>query len=378
MKKTLLATAIAASMAAPAIVSAAGPTLYGQAHVSVEYLANDDEGSLNAASNSSRIGVKGAFDVGTGWQAIYLMEWEVSMTGDNAAENDGIGSAKDLNNQRNRYIGFKSDSIGTFVVGRHDTPMKVIGRKTDLFWSTQLGQNRTFTNLKDGGAGFDLRADNVLAYISPKWGPVSLFAAYVTDHNVVKRDDVPGVAAFPITDDNDFDAYSVAGIYDQKNLFGGDSNLYLALGYEQHNIKDPGTAGSKDSETALRVAGKFDFGNWSIPIFYQNGSDLGFTSGNDRDVYGGGLAYKMGANTLKGAVYVADDVGDQDKSGGMLYSLGVDHAMSKNVQVYANVAALQNDENASLVLGGSGHGAAVAGVPDKTSWGVSFGSRIKF
>ncbi|MEN8129327.1 MAG: porin [Pseudomonadota bacterium] len=363
MKKTLLATAIAASIAAPAVVSAAGPTIYGQAHYSVEYLKNDNESSIGVSSNTSRLGFKGAFDLGEGLQAIYLMEWGVGLDG----KDDGVWK------QRNRYGGFKSDTWGTIVFGRHDTPVKVIGRKVDLFWSTQLGQNRSVTNLKDGGAGYDLRADNIIGYISPSFGPVHIFAVYVTDSGIEEDPN------FPITDNNDFDAYSIAAIYDQKNLFGADDNLFLAVGYEQHNINQAAVAGAtEDSETALRVTGKYGFGNWKVVGLYQMADDSGFASGNDRDVFGGGLSYKMGANTLKGAIYVADDLGDTNDSGGLLYSVGVDHAMSKNVQVYAQFAALDNDDNATLKLGGSGHGDSVAGVAGETSWGVSFGSRIKF
>lgn len=386
MKKTLIATAIAASIAAPAIASAAGPTLFGHAHYHLGYVkgydaAGNDESGIDAASNTSRIGVKGSFDLGSGLAAIYHMEWYVRLDGDG-----------ETLTPRNRFGGFKSDTWGTFIVGRHDTPVKVIGRKVDLFWSTQIGQNRSITALQDGGAGFDFRSDNVIGYISPNFGPVHVFAAYVTDHNQV------GGQTGILTDDNDFDAYSIAGIYDQKNLFTGDDNLFLAVGYEQHNInqsganavdQDPDTAGvqslglTEDNENALRVTAKYSIGNWTIPVFYQKGDNLGFTSDRDRDMYGGGLAYKIGPNTLKGAVYVADDLGGFDNSGAMLYSIGVDHELSKNVQVYAQGVALDNDDNAnnaggSINLGGNGTGTVVGGGNGETSYGVVFGSRIKF
>jgi predicted porin len=232
------------------------------------------------------------------------------------------------------------------------------------------------TNIRDGGAGFDLRTDNTIGYISPNWGPVHLFAAYITDHNLRPANSDEQPSPYPITDNSDFNAISVAAMYDQKNVFGDDTNLYLALGWEQHKIQP--AAGAKDSEKAFRVTGKYDFGNWAIPLFYQKGSDLGWQSGNDRDVFGGGLSYKMGANTLKGAIYAAGEDGITPDSGGILYSFGVDHAMSKNIQVYAQAAILTEDTNGTITLGGSGHGAAVAGVADKTSWGLSVGSRIKF
>jgi predicted porin len=367
MKKTLIATAIAASIAAPAIASAAGPTLFGQAHYHLGYVKGYDdtgnsESGIDLASNTSRIGVKGGFDLGGGLEAIYYMEWGVNLTGDN--------EFSDLS-ERNRYGGFKSDTWGTIVFGRHDTPMKVVGRKVDLFWSTQLGQNRTITQIGDGGPGFDLRADNVIGYISPNFGPVHVFAAYVTDHNLAST---PG---YPLTDDNNFDAYSIAGIYDQKTLFSGDDNLYVAVAYEQHNIDQASVAGAtEDNENALRVTAKYSFGGFSIPIFYQMGDNLGFQNNSDRDLYGGGLSYKFGANTLKGAIYVAGDNGTDD--GAMLYSLGIDHDLSKNVQVYFQGVALDNDDNANINLAPAGTGTNIGGAPGETSYGVVFGSRIKF
>ncbi len=367
MKKKLLAIAVASATAgvvtAPTAALAAGPTLYGQGHVSIDYLDNDDDNEIQASSNSSRIGVKGSQDLGNGLTAIYLMEWGVNMT-------DTGGSGANTLSARNRYIGLKSDAFGTLVAGRHDTPMKVIGRKVDLFWSTQLGQNRTFTNIKDGGAGYDLRADNVIGYISPNFGPVHVFAAYVADHNLTPQDSA-------ISDDNDQDAWSAVLIYDQNGLF-------LAGGYERHNADDLPTAatgtGSEDNESAIRVTGKYNLGDFTVSGLYQKMMDSGFNDGNDRTVAGGGLAYKMGANTFKGQVYWADesDEGPGD-DGGWLYSLGVDHNFTKTVAVYVQGAYLDSDDNSTIALGGSGHGSSAA--PSSAGdavWGVSTGMRIKF
>jgi predicted porin len=392
MQKKLLAAAIAASIGMPAVSVAQGPTIYGQANLSIDYLSNDDDDSIGASSNTSRFGVKGAFDLGGGLSAIYLFEWGVFVTD---AASSGAGLSR-----RNQIAGFKHDVYGSLVVGRHDTPGKVVGRKADLFWSQQLGTNRSFTDLHDGsglGTGFDFRADNVIGYISPNWGPFHIFAAYVTDHKV-RRPSVGvnglqpaaggGTRAFQITDNNDFDAYSVAGLYEQKNVLSGNDDLYLGVSYEQHNIKfDPGvaTAGLEDNEAALRVAGTYAPGNWKFALFYQMGTDQGFVSGADRNQLGGGLAYTMGPNTFKGQVYWLDELDDTTilgsgkDTGGLLYAVGWDHAFSKNVQFYVQGAAISADKNATnLRLGGSGHGDSALATPDETTFGASVGTRIKF
>jgi predicted porin len=397
MQKKLLAAAVAASMGIPGAGVAQGPTLYGQANLSIDYLSNDDDDSVNASSNTSRVGVKGAFDLGGGLSAIYLFEWGVFVTD---ASSSGAGLSR-----RNQYAGFKHDTYGTLVVGRHDTPGKIVGRKADLFWSQQLGTNRSFTDFHDGstlGTGFDFRADNVIGYITPNWGPFSIFGAYVTDHKVRAAGVATGVQDggrdFGISDNNDFDAYSVAGLYEQKNVLSGNDDLYVGVSYEQHNIKfDPGvaTAGLKDSEAALRVAGTYAPGDWKFALFYQMGTDQGFIDGADRNLLGGGLAYTVGSNTFKGQVYWLDELDDTTRlgsgkdSGGWLYAVGWDHAFSKNVQFYVQGAAVSADKCAgstaagcgsapSLTLGGSGHGDSVLATADKTTFGVSVGTRVKF
>jgi predicted porin len=404
MQKKLLAAAVAASIGMPGVGIAQGPTIYGQANLSLDYLKNDDDDSLGASNNTSRFGVKGSFDLGGGLSAIYLFEWGVFVTDRSGDNNAGLS-------RRNSYAGFKHDTYGTLVVGRHDTPGKIVGRKADLFWSTQLGTNRSFTDIQDGsglGTGFDFRADNVIGYISPNWGPFHIFGAYVTDHNVRVDNVASGEQnlagrPFEITDNNDFDAYSVAGLYEQKNVFTGDDDLYFGVSYEQHNIKfDPdfNTAGLgvEDKEAALRLAGTYAPGNWKFAVFYQMGTDQGFVSGADRNQAGGGLAYTVGSNTFKGQVYWLDDLDDTTAlgsgkdTGGLLYAIGWDHAFAKNVQFYVQGAAVSADKRTGtvdptgtlgtplpfLTLGGSGHGDSARATPDKTTFGVSVGTRILF
>ncbi len=408
MKKKLLATAIAATLAAPAASFAAGPVLYGQGHVSVEYLDNDRSDETNFSSNSSRIGVKGGFDLTGGLEAIYQMEWEVDITDADGEEGTGSNKGRDLN-ARNRFVGFKHADYGTLVLGKHDTPVKVIGRKVDLFWSSQLGQNRSLTAVRDAsgaGASFDLRGDNVLAYISPDFGPVHLFAAYIADHNI--RAEGIATGKTDISDDNDFDAYSAALIYDQKSVFTGDDGLFLAAGYERHNVEfddtiDTGANGLEDNESAIRATGKYSIADFTFTLFGQWGQDQGFVEDADRNIFGGGLAYKVGRNTFKGQVYYADEIDDYtfgagnrvdgNDSDAWLYALGIDHEFSKNVQIYAQGVALKAEENAirpafgggvnqsfptTFALGGNEHGSLASATPDETTWGVSIGTRIKF
>jgi predicted porin len=75
MKKTLIAAAVAAAVAAPA--ANAGVVLYGKIHVSIDYLDAETSarcsgdgttpgGGFNVCDRTSRIGFKGSEDLGNG------------------------------------------------------------------------------------------------------------------------------------------------------------------------------------------------------------------------------------------------------------------------------------------------------------------------
>ncbi len=80
MKKSILAIAVAATMAAPAAMAA--PTVYGNVHLSLNAADNDVVGAKNnltMSSNTSSIGVKGSEDLGDGLKAIYKIEFGVDI-----------------------------------------------------------------------------------------------------------------------------------------------------------------------------------------------------------------------------------------------------------------------------------------------------------
>ena len=333
MKKKVLAVAVTTLLAAPFAAQSA-TTLFGHAHASVDLLDNGTNSGTFIASNTSRLGVKGSHKFSDSLKGIYHMEWGVSV-------DESGASAGDLG-LRNRFVGLKG-GFGTVVLGRHDTPVKVIGRKVDLFWSTQLGQNRSITQLN----GHDARADNVLGYISPNFGPAHVFLAYVPEDSVA-----PAAQ----------DAFSAALI-----LGGGKAPYFVGLGFDSEVAGDDAT----------RLTGYYKLGAIKLTGFYETSEDN--TSAEEQDLFGGGIAFKAGSNTFKGAYYVADDKGNADGTGGTLLSVGIDHSLSKSTAIYANYALLDSDDNATIRLGGAGHGESVTPVNNgEEASGVSLGIRIKF
>ena len=343
MRKNTLAIAIAAALAVP-MAAQADTTLYGQGHASIDFLDDDVNDGTHVSNNSSRIGVKGSHKLSDNLSAVYQMEWGVTLDGDGRSNTTGSGTMT----ARNRIVGLKG-GFGTFVLGRHDTPVKVIGRKADLFWSTQLGQNRSIT----AENYHDLRADNVIGYISPNFGPAHIFAAYVPEDSVSPAAE---------------DAFSVAFI-----IGGGKSPYFVGIGYE--NLADLGLS------DALRVTGTYKIGPVKLAGFYEKAEDIGGSgTGVDQDMYGLGVAFTAGANTFKGQYYIADDLGNINDSGAQLAAIGWDYSLSKSTAVYAQYAQMEKDANATqaFALGGSGHGESVTSANNGTASGLSAGIRIKF
>lgn len=257
MKKTLITLAVAAAVAAP-VASQAEAVLYGKFHVSIDYTDQnyvndvllptdvDGDGVLNdfarvgykgwgingsgqsaspavtgigaygiayptQASRANRFGIKGSEDLGNGLKAIYQMELGVNMGETNA----GTGGADGLS-LRNSFVGL-AGGFGTFLVGRHDTPLKISTGKLDLFGDTMADYNGTI--------GFhDVRASGVIAYISPSFSGFQFAGA------VVSTGGTTAGGAQNVNADSINEGWSVAGIYKNGPFYG--SLAYESLGSE--------------------------------------------------------------------------------------------------------------------------------------------------
>ena len=133
MKKSLIALAIASAVSAPAFAATSNVDIYGVLNMSVNYVDQDVSGtqnSVNVTSSASRIGFKGAEDLGGGLAAIWQIE-----TGFNADEPNSTGSSSGQLGNRNTFVGLKG-GFGTVLAGNHDTPMKMLGRMVDPFADT--------------------------------------------------------------------------------------------------------------------------------------------------------------------------------------------------------------------------------------------------
>lgn len=334
MNKKMIALALAAAFAAPAAFADTGTVkISGYVNLSLDRLDSDtqpadpttqEDKSWYVSSNASNIVFSGDEPLGNGLKAIWQMQNFVN-----------FGSSPDVADGNwtngNSFVGLQG-GWGTFLMGRNDTPMKVLGRKVDLF-GNQIGDSR---NLIAQGS-FDARPGNIIQYNSPAWSGFQMSVQYAPDEGLKNQDD-----------------WSASLGYENGPLLFG-------LAYERHNrgttiTGTPPALVTLSDEDAWRLGAGYSFGNTRLVGLYEKVNDLGGVANADRNVWGLGAAHKMGANTIKLQYYKADDRDDVGDSGASLMAVGWDYAFSKRTTAYVAYAKTKNDSNAAFSAFGGGHG----------------------
>lgn len=339
MKKNIVALAVASAIAAP-VAMADAPTVYGQINMAAEqYSVKDaagDKDKTNSGSQvnsrASRIGIKGATDLGNGLKAVYKAEFEVQIDGSSTLKN------------RNQYVGL-AGGFGTVLMGRHDTPFKMIQSK-DLFNDAKLSDNKPMAGgLGVAGAGGEVRTSNVLAYVSPSFGGVKLMGAFV-----------PKETGGDNTKESSFtDTVSLAAMYGSKK-----KGLYVAAAYNTWDkaTQAGGNAGSVDE---LRVTAQYAIAGLIANVMYQDFSGKGIKDTNEKGTnIQANVGYKIGNFMPKVKVSQVD----RDKANGQKfkdstnYALGLDYSLGKKTTAYVEYAYLDKVETAD--------GNVAAGANDKS------------
>ncbi|MHB0974673.1 MAG: porin [Thiobacillus sp.] len=343
MQKKLIALALASAFAAPAFAATSNVDIFGQMNVSVDMLkgknaaGTGNKSEMNVSSNASFIGFKGAEDLGGGLKAIWELKTYVSLGGTGTSDT-GISTDSFVNG--NAFAGLSS-GMGTVVLGKMEGPMKLVGRKVDLFNNT-LGDVRNFS------LGFDTRPNNTIAYMSPDMAGFQATVAYVTNMDV--NYGILGVNTSGATTNNSVNAWSGSATYTNGPLFVG-------LGYERHNLSRPDSMpATTEDEKDMRVAAGYTFSGFKLVGMYEKGKDLKGVNGSDRTVYGLGGAYNFGASTIKAQWYKAGKLNGATDTGANMWAVGYDYAMSKRTIGYVGYAKTNNDAQAAFSAFGGGHG----------------------
>ena len=319
MKMKLIAVAVGAALAVPA-VAMADVTVYGRAHVSVDYLDDGAKYSeTNLSSNASRLGFKGDHAINPDLKAFFQIEQQINFT---TGSNDG--KSTDFAT-RDTFVGLSSN-FGSVQVGRFDSPFKVARGPANLF-GDQVGDMRNLTRF--GNGRFDERYDNTIQYTTPNFGGFNAKLAYSMYEGQFSREDV------------DSDAFSLS-----LNYAGGP--LEASLAYEK--VEEDASSGERDG---IRAAAAYKlFNSFKLVGFYQTvDHDSPIQADRDRwssDVYGLGGEYSISDKTALKAMWMTRD-SDADNADADMWVVGVEHKLDKAVRVYANYAVIDNDRNSAQV-----------------------------
>ncbi len=300
MKKTLIAAAVAATVAAPAAF--ADITMGGQLQAEVVSVSNDNgagtleglfltdamEGGSVNKGNASSFFVKGSHDLGNGMTALYKMNTNPKWIANQGA---GLGA-------RDAFIGLKT-GFGTFLAGRIATPYKSSTVKWDPFLGTFM-QARGSSGMSGLHNGY---ADNVVAYAN-KFGPATVVAAVAFDES-----------ANAAGTETNADHATTASI----NVPVGPVEVALAY-----------IDGGGDKQTATKIGAKFSTGALTIAAQYESLDD----NIGDADVAYVTGSFKAGSNTFALSVGQTDpNAAGADTSDYL--AIGVKHAMGKKVSIHA-------------------------------------------
>jgi len=359
MQKKVVALAVAGILAVP-MAAQAGVEVYGQARLSVGFIGNDaaapaDDSSLSVTSHASRLGFKGAEDLGNDLKAVYQFERGIDFDNQTSSATDSGSDTVSVSNitARNSYVGL-AGGFGTVIVGIHDTPYKIATSRLDVFSDTYGDYNAVISS------AHDVRLDNVLAYMSPDMGGFSLVVAYVSD---IANDDLPD-------SDSTVDkaAVSIAGMY-------SNGPLYASLAFQ--SISDyTGTAG--EDADAMKLGLGYKLSQTDLGFVYENTkvSKIAPAIEPDQNAIYFSVSHPITTDTnVKLAIGQLDESSNGAKNGGDFVAIGVSRNMTKNAELYALYSQMANDTNGTNGLtAGSGPAAGA----DKTASALAVGINLKF
>ncbi|HOW75654.1 MAG TPA: porin [Candidatus Competibacteraceae bacterium] len=341
MKKSVLALAVAAALAAP-LAAQADTILYGSARVSVDYNDEDTndpfngDGNWDVVNNDSRLGVQGVEDLGGGLSAVYQYEFGVDVT-----------EGGNFESNRPKFVGLKG-GFGTVTLGTQETPYYHVAGVTDIFNSAKsFGRTAWLGGSFNGfeidasgntsrGLGSLTRLENSLYYSTPDFNGFSGEAMLVMNG---AQNDTEGYS-------NNIDIWNIAAKYSNGPFFAGAS--YIALDGDSNVSLGDGFAVDLDLDQ-WNIGLGYSSGPFSVGFIYEQGKLNVFGLSNTITFDGVRLLsndnannwyltgeYRFGNNTIRGAYGQLDtklDVpGFDDKIDN--YLVGYQYDFSKRTRVW--------------------------------------------
>ncbi len=286
---------------------------YGKAELAMTHadsgvLKRVDKGThLN--SIFSRAGVKGSYPLSDDAQVVYTLEVEVS--GFDDSSKDQPFSA------RNTFMGLRSITYGSLLLGRNDTRFKKSEGCVDLFKERE-------GNLKQIFAGQE-RFGDTATYISPAIKGLTLGATWILGDDAESQI-------------NEKDGYSFSATYGDSKL--KKHSFYLAAAVDQE-VK---------GIDAWRLVGQVDLGLVQLGGLFQS------TEKDSASLTGEGFMVNVAmpfANNIAKLQYSYDNAKMVHSENAKMLSLGVDHNFSSSTTAYlaATRLDLETQDDTAVSLG---------------------------
>ncbi|WP_394132840.1 porin [Shewanella maritima] len=312
MKKSLVASALAAAMFVPAasaieIYKDDRNTVSIGGYVDARIYHGQSETEL--VNGASRINFGFDRNMGNGWSANALFEWGVNPFGDSKIkyDNDALGyeNGNFLSN-RLGYVGLAHDDYGQITFGKQWGAWYDVVYATNnvIVWDGDASGTYTF-NKGDGSVNGTGRGDKTVQYRNA-FGDFSFAvqAQLKQDSFSVVEDEFgnPSIPGFPLTNDAGITSESLTEI-EYNNTYGialtydVTDSITLTAGYNAGEFRATTSSGERyDARDSIYGVG-FKYGDWAAEGFYA-AANYSKQENHDTDNAGRPIQEAYGIETL--------------------------------------------------------------------------------
>jgi predicted porin len=319
-------------------------TLYGRVHVSVERLQAGGTAAVKRTefkNNTSRIGIRGSYDVGNNFYAFYQIESGA------AADGDGLGTGSNTLGGRETFAGFGNTNAGSIKIGNFYHPYDDLHYISGNYWQLFTGTSNDATLWANGSnaatGGFDQRLANGASYYTPNWNGIQGKLWYSLTQGPGGEEALGSQGSKVFSASLAYDkggarlAYAYYGTTDARvlsnNFFDKNNShfitggytfgqFYLAGLYERDRIEDINGTSNERTRNYFHILGKYTMGKHVVGAWYGK------------------------ADEWKGSAGIPN-------SGAKMFTIGYSYAVSPQSGVYALYTKLENESTGAYVLGGS-------------------------
>jgi len=384
MKKTLLAAALLAGFAGAASAQSS-VTLYGVLDGGVRYqnfnlsagpfskvdISSSSIAVVSGTQSTSRFGVRGVEDLGSGNQAVWNLEGQVNV-------NDGSAGSYSTW-QRTSIVGLRNDAWGQVDIGRQlNLAFKFAGLPID----SAFGVNAPIINISGVMGVTAVRQSNMLMYQSPSFSGFKFGAQYSFNTGLTTgKQALTGGSSSDTATGSSFDTGN-----NMRNISGAASytngGIYVSAVYDRFTPANNTLAGQNGGGvSSWIVAGAYDAKVVKVGVAYnqvrgglingQSASNVSsdiinpmvnggivFADGAGTNAWNINASAPVGANGTVMAAYqglshtgVVADVGGATQ---LTWGLGYSYAFTKRTNVYAIYSYVNNFQGIAGLSGNTG------------------------